>query len=199
MTNVESAGPGLREMTRRAVRAQISETAMAMFVARGFDETTVDEIATAVGISSRSVFRYFPSKEDMVIGNLEKIGESLVESLEARPPKESPWVALRYAMDKHLADLNNDDGTLLATSVMLSNTPTLQAALANKRTSWVDSLVPNVTRRVQGPARVRELQARAITSAAMACLNTAVDEWTRSGGSKRVDKLLDQAIEAVRK
>ena len=77
-------------MTRRAVRTQIAEAAMALFVAEGFDETTVDQIASAVGISSRSVFRYFATKEDMVVGHLDEIGERLAAALEARPRDESP-------------------------------------------------------------------------------------------------------------
>jgi AcrR family transcriptional regulator len=185
-------------MTRRAVRTQIAETAMALFVAEGFDETTVDQIAAAVGISSRSVFRYFATKEDMVVGHLDEIGERLAAALEARPRDESPWVALRRAMDPHIEDLNRNRDANVATAVMLSGTAALRGALLNKRARWEDGLVPNVMRRLKGPARVRELQARAVVSAALACLNTAVDEWAPSGGTKPLDKLLDSAIDAVR-
>jgi AcrR family transcriptional regulator len=185
-------------MTRRAVRTQIAEAAIALFVAEGFDETTVDQIAAAVGISSRSVFRYFATKEDMVVGHLDEIGERLAAALEARPRDESPWVALRRAMDPHIEDLNGNTDANVATAVMLSGTAALRGALLNKRARWEAALVPNVIRRLKGPARVRELQARAVVSAALACLNTAVDEWARSGGTKPLDKLLDSAIDAVR-
>jgi AcrR family transcriptional regulator len=74
------AKSGLREITRRAVRAQIADTAMALFVAHGFEQTTVDQIAAAVGISTRSVFRYFATKEDMVVGHLNEIGDKRADA-----------------------------------------------------------------------------------------------------------------------
>jgi hypothetical protein len=101
-------------------------------------------------------------------------------------------------MDPHIEDLNGNTDANVATAVMLSGTAALRGALLNKRARWEDALVPNVIRRLKGPARVRELQARAVVSAALACLNTAVDEWARSGGTKPLDKLLDSAIDAVR-
>jgi AcrR family transcriptional regulator len=191
-------GPGLRELTRRAVRTQIAETAMELFVAQGFEATTVDQIAAAAGISARSVFRYFPTKEDMVVGLLADIGDKLASALEARPLDEPPWVALRHAMDAHLTDLTQDPTNKIATAVMLADTPSLRGALLAKRAGWEDALVPNITRRLKGPPARRALSARAIVAAALACLNNAVDEWARTGGTKPPDKLLDIAIAAVR-
>jgi AcrR family transcriptional regulator len=194
----EPAKPGLREMTRRAVRSQIAVAAMALFAERGFEETTVDEIAVEVGMSSRSVFRYFPTKEDIVVGHLDEIGDKLATALEARPVDEAPWVALRHAMRPHLQDIATNADSMLATALMLSNAPALRGALLNKRARWTELLVPNVVLRLEGSVRTREVQARAVVSAALACLNTAVDEWERSGGTECVDELLDLAIKAVR-
>ena len=196
--SVVSKGQGLREMTRRAVRSQIAETAMTLFVRNGFEATTVEEIAAAAGISSRSVFRYFPAKEDMVVGHLDEIGERLAAALRARPPAEQPWTALRHAMQPHIDDLAKNSGTMVATALMLADTPSLRGALLSKRERWTELLVPDIVTRLKGGARTRELQARAIVSAALACLNTAVDEWARSGGGKPIPKLLDLTISAVR-
>jgi len=199
MVRTDPARPGLREMTRRAVRVQIADQAMALFLRDGFEETTIEQIAAEVGMSGRSVSRYFASKEDMVVGNLRVIGQAIADRLATRPRDERPWEALRSALDEHLNDLNNDqDGRLLATSVMLANTPALRAALTNKHAEWEDLLVPLVVRHLNGRPESCELQARALVAAALACLTTAVTEWTRSGGTKRVDELLDSAITAVR-
>ncbi|MFJ5303177.1 TetR/AcrR family transcriptional regulator [Streptomyces sp. NPDC088350] len=198
MANTARAKSGLREMTRRAVRTQIAETAMTLFVAHGFEQTTVDQIAAAVGMSGRSVFRYFPTKEDMVVGHMDEIGDRLAEALAARPLDEDPWTALRHAVRPHLDQLTADADTNVAVARMLDATPALRPALLNKRARWAETLLPDVTRRLRGPTRTRELRARAIVSSALACLNVAVDEWARTGGTRPIGDLLDTALNAVR-
>lgn len=189
----------LRERTRQAVRGQIAEAAMALFVANGYENTTIEQVAAEVGMSARSVFRYFPAKEDMVVGHLDQIGDTLAESLQARPADEDPWTALRQAMAVHLDALTADTANTLATAAMLADTPALRPALLNKRAHWIEALVPDTARRLPGSAADRDLAARAIVSSALACLNLAVDEWARTGGTQSVDTLLDDAIAAVRR
>ncbi|SNT27246.1 DNA-binding transcriptional regulator, AcrR family [Asanoa hainanensis] len=193
-----SSGVGLRELTRRAVRTQIAETAMELFVAKGYEETTVDEIAAAVGISGRSVFRYFPTKEDIVVGLLDGIGDELAAALAARPRDEPPWVALRNAMTPHLDSLTRDSDRTIATAMLLADTPALRGALLAKRARWAEALVPDISRRLKLPPARRDLAARSLVGAALTCLNNAVDDWARSNGRKPLAKLLDTAIAAVR-
>lgn len=198
MANTARAKSGLREMTRRMVRTQIAETAMTLFVANGFEQTTVEQIAGAVGMSGRSVFRYFPTKEDMVVGHMDEIGDRLAEALATRPLDEAPWTALRHAMQPHLDELTADTDTNIAVARMLDATPALRPSLLNKRARWAETLLPDITRRLRGPTRTRELRARAIISSALACLNVAVDEWARTGGTEPIGELLDTALTAVR-
>jgi len=92
-------------MTRQAVRGQIADRAMELFRQYGFEKTTIGQIAAEVGMSGRSVSRYFASKEDMVVGNLRVIGQGIADRLETRPSDEPPWEALRGALDEHLDTL----------------------------------------------------------------------------------------------
>ena len=64
---------------------------MCLFVKQGFDATTTMQIAEEVGISSRSFFRYFASKEDLVLGHLAPQGEVVASALAAQPADASPW------------------------------------------------------------------------------------------------------------
>ncbi|MFC0435649.1 TetR/AcrR family transcriptional regulator [Kutzneria buriramensis] len=188
----------LRELTRQAVRARIAEAAMALFVANGYERTTVDHVAESVGMSARSVFRYFPTKEDMVVGHLDEVGVKIADALEARPTTESAWTAVRHALKHHIEELAADPETNLAIATMLIDAPSLLPALLAKQARWVDGLAPNLTQRLDGPLNLRPLKARAIAFAALACLNNAVDEWTRTGGAKPVGRTLDALIAAVR-
>lgn len=189
---------GVREVARRAVRAEIASKAMALFVEQGFEETTVDQIAAAVGLSSRSVFRYFLTKEDMVVGDMMHIGDEIAEALAARPSNEAPWDALRRALDKPLEALGEDPKPTLDRCLMFAATPSLRAAQQRKHAQWETLLVPLVVQRLGGATSSRDLRARSIVSAALSCLDVAVTEWTRCLGAQPMDKLLDAAIAAVR-
>ncbi|MFD3457874.1 TetR/AcrR family transcriptional regulator [Streptomyces sp. NPDC058691] len=196
MSSADAARSGLREMTRQTVRSQIADRAMALFIEHGFERTTIEQIGAEIGMSGRSVSRYFASKEDMVVGNLTAIGQGIAGRLAAQPMDVPLWAALRHALDDHVDALDRDpDGRLLATSVMLAGTPALRGALAKKQLEWQESLVPLVAARLDGERR--ELRARAVTTAVLACLNTAVTAWTESGGTERVDVLLDVTLRAV--
>ncbi len=197
MAGAQDSRGGLREVTRRAARAEIARKATDLFLEQGFDETTIEQIAAAVGTSGRNVSRYFPTKEDMVLGGMLEQGYGVAGALAARPAGEAPWQALRRAFDECLADIRSDGGRALARATMLATTPPLRAAALHKRDQWIDLLYPHVLPRVGGPAASRELRARAIVSAALACLHVAVDAWIESAGRKGLDVLLDLAFEAV--
>ena len=63
----ESGPEGLRERKKRLMRQQLTDTATAMFLERGFDAVRVSEIAAACGVSEKTVFNYFPSKEALIL------------------------------------------------------------------------------------------------------------------------------------
>jgi AcrR family transcriptional regulator len=189
---------GLRAATRRAVQAEISKTALVLFTEHGFEQTTVDQIAAAAGMSSRSVFRYFATKEDMVVGSMAEVGAEISDALESRPRQEPAWEALRRALDGPLQELRDNEAAALAQTALMATTPALRAAQSQKHAQWTELLVPGIARHLRGNVAAREFKARAIAAAVLACLDVAVEEWSRSDGSVHLDKLLDRAISAVR-
>jgi AcrR family transcriptional regulator len=80
---------GLRETKKRRTRATIAAAAMQLFAARGFDAVTVAEIARAAGVSEKTVFNYFPSKEDLVLERGQERRAALMEAMRDRPPGAS--------------------------------------------------------------------------------------------------------------
>lgn len=89
----------LRERTRRAVRAEIMAAAQRLFLAHGYEATTVDEIAVEAQISPRSVYRYFPAKDDLLVGRFAESANTVVEALSARPVGEPVWESLHAALE----------------------------------------------------------------------------------------------------
>lgn len=190
--------PSLRERTRRAVKAEITDAAMRLFVERGFEATTIEQIATAAGISRRSFFRYFATKEDIVVGDLAALGEVVKTALEARPAEESAWEALRAAFQA-LRRPDDSAESQLAVAKMLDDAPSLRARHLEKHLKWQELLAPDIARRLgarsgTGP----DPRAHALIAAALACLDTAVDAWRASGGTADLEQLFDEAVAAVR-
>ncbi|MFB4279769.1 TetR family transcriptional regulator [Nonomuraea sp. MTCD27] len=89
---------GRREQHKEATRRALQEAATRMFEERGFAETTVRDIAEAVGVTERTFFRYFPSKEDLVLGEVLDLFPEFARLVRARPVDERPYVAVRNAL-----------------------------------------------------------------------------------------------------
>jgi AcrR family transcriptional regulator len=85
--------PGLRQRKKQRTRRLIAETARRLFVERGFDRVTVAEIARAAEVAEKTVFNYFPTKEDLVYWRLEAFEEELLAAIREREPGESAVAA----------------------------------------------------------------------------------------------------------
>ncbi|HZU19849.1 MAG TPA: TetR family transcriptional regulator [Gaiellaceae bacterium] len=86
---------GLRETKKLATRQQIADVAMRLFATRGFDRVTVAEIAAEAGVSQKTVFNYFPTKEDLFYDEVPERARRLAEAIHSRPAGESVVAALR--------------------------------------------------------------------------------------------------------
>ena len=87
--------PGLRERKKQQTRERIARVALQLFAERGYEHTTLAEIADAADISKRTIFAYFESKEDILFGDVPALLEQLRQTLEQRPPGSSTVDALR--------------------------------------------------------------------------------------------------------
>ena len=184
--------------SRQAAYAEITQIAMQLFLTKGFEQTTIDEIAATAGISRRSFFRYFGTKEDIVLGDLASQGELVRDALEAVPLSEGPWDALRAALGAVNA-LDGDHETTLKISRMMYETPSLRARSIEKHLHWQSLLVPSIRRRLGVDEDDRtDPTAQAIVATAIACIDVAGELWTASGGTASLPDLYDAAVRAVR-
>ena len=86
---------GLRETKKLRTRSEIADQAMRLFVQRGFDRVTVAEVAAAAGVSQKTVFNYFPTKEDLFFDEVPEREAAIVDAIRGRAPGESILSALR--------------------------------------------------------------------------------------------------------
>ncbi len=96
--------PGLRERKKARTRAAIREHALRLFREQGYQATTVEQIIDAAEVSETTFFRYFPTKEDVVLRT--DLGPQVVELLRAQPPELPPVAAVRAALREFFAALS---------------------------------------------------------------------------------------------
>jgi AcrR family transcriptional regulator len=106
---VNPGGESLRDRQRAQIRADIRRAAFRLFVERGYDDVTTEEIATAAGVSPRTFFRHVPTKEEVLLAPVRYGGAAIVILLEQRPATESPDVALINAIITRIRSFDEAD------------------------------------------------------------------------------------------
>jgi AcrR family transcriptional regulator len=193
---------GLREQKKERVREQLMEAAMQLFTKRGFEQTTIDDIANAVGMSRRTFFRYFQTKEDVVIAwrlddDFEGMDEKFAEALAARAPNEHPLAALkrfmidvvgRHEVQPRLIDITKKVEQLIA------RTPAIRARRRDQLGQFAQAVTVALAKQ-WGLDAERDLLPRLMANCATSIVQSAFDAWTASAGKESIVKLMDQAFD----
>jgi len=116
---------GLRETKKLRTRSEIADQAMRLFVERGFDRVTVAEVAAAAGVSQKTVFNYFPTKEDLFFDEVPAREAAMVEAIRSRVPGESILSALRRLQVGECSRLTSPGFAIFAR--IIEDSPALQA------------------------------------------------------------------------
>ncbi|MFC8074628.1 TetR family transcriptional regulator [Streptomyces sp. NPDC057307] len=194
--STRSAGT-LAERKRQLVANELTEAALQLLASKGFDVVTVDEIVATAGVSKRTFFRYFASKEDVVVQFLADLGAGIHAELAARPAGEPPSVALRHAVWVALAACAADhpdhaDRTLRVVRLIL-RTPALRARLLEREAQWRDDLTAELGRRL-GLDPATDLYPRLAAGMALTAFDTVLQRWSESDGTRDPAVLTDLAF-----
>ena len=150
------APTGLRERKKRQTREALTRAALELFAERGYDETTLAEIAEAAGVSTRTIFAYFPSKEDILFATTQEMCDALTCALAERPAGMDTLTALRefvLSPAHEKSDLDHRLGQLIAGDATLASRKrarisqlqeALAAAIADDLGVGLDDLRPQV-------------------------------------------------------
>ena len=179
-----------------SVRSLLARTAVELFAAKGYDNTTVEEVAAAAGVSRRTLFNYCRNKEDLALSSLSEQGELIAARFAERPAEEDVWESLRAAFQV-LVEIELSAGDRLEIVTLLFGNESLRAGHTEKQARWQDLLAPLIGR--LPPSEHRALEARAIAAARITCLQAANEEWVRLQGNADVAELYETAVQAVRR
>jgi AcrR family transcriptional regulator len=184
---------GLRERKKRATRAAIQRAALKLFLEKGYDETTTEEIARAAEVSPSTLFNYFPTKEDLVADDYDPL---FIQLLRSRPQDEPMFTAIRKAIEAGLETIVEEDRDLIMARAKLAlEVPALRAAAMLDRERSAKLLREVLAQRYGRKADDFELKvASAVIVSAMV---TAAEEWLESDGKADIMKLVGRALDVA--
>lgn len=172
---------------RGTSRAAVTRTALELFAERGFEETTVEDIADALGVSRRTLFRYFASKNDMVWGEFDQVLERLRRCLAATADDQPLHEALRRAVVESNRYAEDQLPELRIRMRLITRVPALQAHAMLRYAEWRGVIAEFVAGRLD--CRPDDLVPQAVAHAALGTSMAAFVVWVDDPSSDLVANL----------
>lgn len=173
--------PSLHERRRDYTVREISRVAMRLFAERGFDSVTVEDIAAEVGMSARTFFRYFSSKDEVVLGSLRRLNSRLVKTFEDHSATEGPITALRNAYVATSIVAPEDRDELVRVGRFLMDSRPLLARSRGDQVGGHEELIAALAEQL-GIDPHRDPTAETIVAAMAAVTSAAFYRWIVAGG-----------------
>jgi AcrR family transcriptional regulator len=175
VTSMAGASPdGLRERKKARTRASIREHALRLFRENGYQATTVEKIAEAAEVSPSTFFRYFPTKEDVVLQD--DMDTRLIEALEQQPPALGPVAAARAAARQMVASYTAADMDVFRETTGLTlAVPEIRARALDELARAITMVAGAVAKRADRPAD--DLAVRTIAGAIIGVIMAITIPW----------------------
>lgn len=187
-------GPGLRQRKQQETRERLKRAAMALFLARGFEATTIDDIAAAADMSRRSFFHYFASKEDVVAAWQEDAAAALVAEILARPADETMLTAAENAIASAVKRIDPTEAA--AMSRLKRDNPALQARDQLKYEKLERALADGLAQR--SGRKSDRLKARLVAMIATGAMRVGGESWFREGTRDKPEAFVKRTFDAIR-
>jgi len=189
-----SAAAGLRGRPEATSAAAIEQASFRLFAERGFAATTLDDIAAAVGVSRRTLFRYYQSKNDIPWGQFDATLADFRAVLAAQPAELPPAVAVHRAVLRFNEFPPDASPSHRVRMRLILTTPELQAHSALRYAEWRRVIAEYIAGRLGLDADA--LLPRTVGHVALALAMSAYEEWLRTDGVP-LAALLDDAMAAL--
>ena len=185
--------PGLRERKKLKTKAAIQRAALRLFKKRGYDETTIEDIAEAAEISPSTFFNYFPSKEDVVI--YDEYDPMMFSMITEAPPDERLSTTVRRVLDVFAQILENDSEDILERSRLVLEVPELRARIWEEIEKARDMFAGVIAARSGREAA--DFEVRMVAMVLVTIAFEASIEWVRADGKLKMTDLFQRAVEAI--
>lgn len=187
---------GLRETKMERTRRFIADTAFDLFVAHGYDGTTIEQIAAAAEVGTRTLYRYYATKEALVVSFVENGLNAAMAAFEAQSDETPLSEALYAVIDSVEQTITANQARLLALYEIFDRTTGLRAGLADLDWSWRQRLAQRILRRPD--AEGNALFAALAAANTMNVIEVIVHAWAASGGSVKIADITRESLELLR-
>jgi AcrR family transcriptional regulator len=185
------SSPGLRERKKAKTRRTIQEHALRLFAEQGYDATTVDQIADAAEISPSTFFRYFATKEDVVIED--EYDPMLIRAFVEQPAELSAVAAFRKSIHSAFSQIYNaDQEQLLQRTKLQLEVPAIRARLLTTQFNTSNALAIAAAERYG--RNIDDLEVQAFAGAVIGALIPALVRWVASDGKASLPALADACL-----
>lgn len=187
--------PGLRERKKQKTRWAIQEHALRLIAEQGYEATTVEQIAAAAEVSPSTFFRYFPTKEDVVVQD--EYDPVMAAALEAAPPGLGAVATVRHALRAGLDTFGPEDlERVLERGRLALSVPALRARTVDNMATTVDLIAAPLARRAGRPPD--DPAYRVVAGACLGAMTVAIFTWlSRDGKGPDLAAEIDAALAAL--
>lgn len=183
----------LRERRRRATRAELVSTALRLFAERGFEATTMSDVAVATGVSRRTLYRYFPRKDDLVFaapnGWLLEWDTVIADRRSTEPLYELIWRGARAVAHQIAADPE----PVLSADLIARQTPSLLPRLASSTRVWRERIAALVGEEI-GADPATDARCAVTAGAMMGAIDGMLETWAASAGRHDPVAMTDEVM-----
>ena len=185
--------PSLRERNKARARAEIATAALRLFTERGFGGVTIDEIVSAAGVSRRTFFRYFETKEDALLADYPELNVRLTEGLSSND--EDVLATIRAGLHRLAEWYVERAEAVLERSRLIRDGIHLAARNLEFLAQWERAIANTVAGHLgEDPGG---LLSRTVGASVVGAFRAALTQWVRSSCAEDLHALTDRALDVV--
>jgi AcrR family transcriptional regulator len=177
-------------------RRQIADHAFALFMTQGFESTTIEQIATAAEVGTRTLYRYYPTKESLIVDFVESSLGAAAAELRKQPDDLALPQALYSMIETVMRVTREDSERVLAVYRLAEQAPSVKARLAEQALRWRIEVAGEVSRRTGGGAQA-DLVAALVAANTMNIIDITMRTWVMGGGVRNPDSIAEEVLRVM--
>jgi AcrR family transcriptional regulator len=182
---------------RRRIADQIEAVAVGLFAERGYNSVTLEQVAAAAGVSARTLTRYFPLKEDLLLGLPRRAGLAMADALAQTTLSPEPVADLWQLWQDLTAEYSASLGQFFMWRRAVATAPEIDGRVKAEQSAALAPVLEERFAAAMGLSLDEDVRPRTLAAAVSAANSAIIDFWLRRGGTDALDDLFTAALEGL--